>query len=974
VLGVVLALAGAASWNAAEGAEAVEGEAFFEQKIRPILVNRCYECHSAEAKKLKGGLRVDTREDLLQGGDTGAALAPGDPDNSRIVIAVRHTDPDLRMPPKEKIPDAEIEAITQWVKMGAPHPKSEVGKSSASGYAPAKALWSAQPIREQPVPAVKNAGWVRDPIDAFILAGLEKAGLEPAPAAGRGALLRRASFDLLGLPPERAASQKFLDNSSEGAEGAEVSFSEAVDGMLESPHFGERWGRHWLDVARYADSNGLDQNAPLQNAWRYRDWVVQAFNEDKPLNDFIREQIAGDLLPYKDEADRRRKWIATGFLVIGPKNFAEPNREKLLMDVADEQIDVTSKAFLGLTVSCARCHDHKFDPIPTRDYYAMAGIFRSTETLAANRGGRQNASPFSERLLGSEAEIAAWEKHEAALAAAEAQRDRARRMARELPGGIDSKELDGIVLDNLEAEVDGGWALSNYSTNFVDKNYLHDGNERVGKGKKAVRFRPKIPREGLYEIRLAYTARPNRATNVPVRVTSGAMARTISLNQQNPPPHDHAFESLGFFNLAAGTNSVVEVGTAGTKGFVVVDAVQFLPQDVELAGKLMKRRAVPEAEMDMAMAGATAARLEELEYKVMELMASTPAELPEGLPRALAVKEGQPRPVKIHIRGDPERLGEEVPRGFLTVLRPEGAELPAADASGRRELADWIANGRNPLTARVMANRIWHHLFGRGLVPTTDNFGAMGEAPSHPELLDYLAGELIANGWSAKKLIRRILLTRTYQMGSQENEKARAADPENRLLWRMNPKRLEAEALRDAMLAANGTLDRAVGGPPQQAAMAAPAQPVPELPPPVFEDSSRRSLYLPVLRGNLQDLFQVFDFPDPHFVAGRRFTTTAPTQALFLMNSPFVLRQARAWAEKLAAESGRSDAELAAEVYAAAYGRTAAKDELARASAFLENYRAALAQAEPDAAARKIKAWQGFCQAILQSTEFRFLD
>src|SRR5687768_14973114 len=372
-------------------------ESFFRDKVEPILKQHCYDCHSLEAEKIKGGLLLDSKEATLRGGDTGPALNAGDPDNSKIIIAVRHSDPDLQMPPKKKLADEEIALLEQWVKMGAPDPRV----TPAPVYK-TQELWSTKPIQKPAVPQVKNAAWVRDPVDAFVLAELEKRGLSPAKPADKRTLLRRMTFDLLGLPPEPEKVERFALAKPEHM------FADAVEEALRSPHFGERWGRHWLDLARYADSNGLDQNTLFQNAWRYRDWVIGAFNSDKPYNEFVREQLAGDLLPASDDKDRHAKWIATGFLMLGPKNFLEPNREKMLMDIADEQIDVTSRAFLGLTASCARCHDHKFDPIPTRDYYALAGIFRSTQTLSAEdpREARGAASPFSERPLGTSEQIA----------------------------------------------------------------------------------------------------------------------------------------------------------------------------------------------------------------------------------------------------------------------------------------------------------------------------------------------------------------------------------------------------------------------------------------------------------------------------------------------------------------------------------------------------------------------------------------
>jgi mono/diheme cytochrome c family protein len=934
-------------------------ELFFREKVEPVLKQHCYSCHSLEAEKIKGGLLLDSKEATLRGGDTGPALNPGDPDNSKIIIAIRHTDPDLQMPPKEKIPDDQIALLEQWVKMGAPDPRL----TPAPDYKQ-KDLWSTKPITSPAIPQVKNSKWVRDPIDAFILAELEKRDLAPAAPADARTLIRRVSFDLLGLPPEPKTVEEFAANGGENA------LPSLIDEALRSPHFGERWGRHWLDIARYADSNGLDQNTLFDNAWRYRDWVIEAFNNDKPYDQFIREQIAGDLLPATTDKDRHQKWIATGFLMLGPKNFFEPNREKLLMDIADEQIDVTSRAFLGLTVSCARCHDHKFDPIPTKDYYALAGIFRSSQTLGSDgSGGGPRFLPVNERPLGTMEQISAFEKYEADLARLEAKRDAARQLARDLPGGIDSKHLDGIVLDNLDAEVVGKWTLSNYSTNFVDKNYLHDGNERREKGKSLVRFRPEVPQEGLYEIRLAYTARFNRATNVPVRVTSKGSERTVFLNQTVLPPHDKAFETLGTFMLAQGTNNTVEVLTEGTRGFVVVDALQLLPQDVQLAGKLMKKRSAPAQPEAIMMADVSAADLQQLEYDVMDLAAQPPPGLENGMPRALAVKDSTPRNSKIHIRGDPERLGQEVPRGFLSLIEHVETGQLGTDSSGRLELARWIADSRNPLTARVAVNRIWQHLMGRPLVNTPDNFGSMGEAPTHPELLDYLASEFMNDQWSTKRFIRRLMLTSTYQMSSAHNTKAHGIDPENIYFWRAHRKRLDAESLRDAILAINGTLDRTFGGNSLDGNQ--PAQPARNQ---QLEDLTRRSVYLPVLRGNVNELFQVFDFPDPHALAAKRFVTTAPTQALFLMNSSFAAEQSRLWAEQLLSDSGKSTPDWIALAYLSAYSRRPSPAEIQRAEQFLLNFERALAPAEQDPAVRKQKAVQAFCHALIQSTEFRFLN
>jgi hypothetical protein len=937
--------------------------AFFESKIRPVLVQSCYKCHSAESERVKGGLLLDSREALLKGGDTGPAIVPGDPDKSKLILALRYKDEALQMPPKEPLPSEVVADFEKWVKAGAPDPRTgKVAKVKET----ATNHWAFQPVKRQAPPNVKDRNWVKQPLDAFILADLEERRIEPAPAADKRALLRRATFDLTGLPPTPEEIDAFLADTSTNA------FATVIDRLLKSASFGERWGRHWLDLARYADSNGLEFNAPFPNAYRYRDYVIAAFNNDKPYNQFIREQIAGDLLPTTTIEDQHEKWIATGFLSIGPKAFNEPMREKLLADVIDEQIDVTTKAFMGLTVACARCHDHKFDPIPTRDYYALAGIFRSTQTLAGPNAN-QNV-PFgiglTERPLGTEEETKIAEEYNVKLAKAQEELDRIQNLGRDgVRGGIDSKDLAGIVVDNADAEAMGNWAKSFSSTNnFVNKDYLHDGNAE--KGKKTARFRPTIERAGTYEIRLSYTPRFDRATNVPVTIFAGTNVTKKKLNQREAPKFDKAFAYLGLFDLEAGTNNVVEVSNEGTKGFVVVDAVQFLPldkgMDMAMAGGMMQNTA---KKISATYAGTDRAIYED---KVEEIRSKAPP----PLPAAMAVRDSSGQNARIMIRGDVERLGDEVPRGFIQVIDrgiSKKVSLPK-ESSGRLELADWIASPENPLTSRVLVNRVWQHLFGRAIVNTPDNFGLQGDSPANPELLDYLATQFVQDGWSVKKLIRSIMLSSAYQMSVQHNPGAYARDPDNKLVWRMNRKRLEAEAFRDAMLAVSGKLEEARGGPALPTANLNNPRIIAEGGLQVATNSARRSVYLPTLRGNLDDLFLVFDFPDPHTPIGKRHVTSAATQALYVMNSPFVIEQAKSWAERLEKSKDADDAARVKRAFVEAFGREASGGELLRAKAFLNDFAEAAVAKEPDAAARKKLAWQAFCQALIASAEFRYLN
>ncbi len=922
---------------------------FFEKKIRPVLTEKCYSCHSLEAEKVKAELLLDSQEGVLRGGESGAILVKGEPEKSRLIRAIRYTDPDLQMPPKEQLSAEQIHDFEEWVKMGAPDPRPQKAARTVRGTN----YWAFRPPRDQAIPKVKNKKWASQPIDYFILARLEQKKFAPARAADKRTLIRRATFDLTGLPPTPAEISAFLaDNSPEA-------FARVVDRLLDSRHFGEQWGRHWLDVARYADSNGLENNQVFENAWRYRDYVIRSFNKDKPFDQFVREQIAGDLLPSSTAEDAQEKLIGTGFLVMGPKVLNEPEREKLVMDVADEQIEVTSRAFLGLTVSCARCHDHKFDPIPTKDYYALAGIFKSTATLNDGRGRGPGATPWIERALGSLEEAAKAEAFARQVSQIQSDLDAARQARRVLPGGLDSKRLAGIIVDNADAELTGVWTKSNYSTNFVDQNYLQDG--AAHKGESKARFVPKLPKAGRYEVRVSYTPYWNRATNVPVTLQTARGVMKRMLNERLAPTVDKAFVSLGMFEFNAGTNGAVTISNEGTvKGsFVVADAVQFIPDGAMEMGMMMKP---PEPEKPLKVL--TPEEEDDLQVKLGELQANAPA----PLPMAMAVRDGTVQNCRLNIRGDFQKLGDEVPRGFLSSLG-KSEPLRTSETSGRLELADWIASPANPLTARVRVNRIWQDLFGKGLVASPDNFGSLGEVPTHPELLDFLAVRFMQEGWSSKKLIRMLMLSSTYQMSSEFIPAAAAKDPDNKLLWHMSRRRLGAEALRDSILLLSGQLDLEPFGP--SSTNLANANPMT-----LSGDfvSNRRSIYQPVIRNNIPDLFQAFDFVDPHVSTGQRHVTSAATQALFVMNSPFILEQARLWSADLLRGKENRDETRIANAFEKALARPPTSEELTRSLRYLKDYDADVARSEPDATKRRERAWQSFCHALIASSEFRFLN
>jgi hypothetical protein len=645
--------------------------------------------------------------------------------------------------------------------------------------------WAFQPVEKPALPLVKNKAWVQTPIDHFILARLEKAGLQPAPPAAARDLQRRYHYDLVGLPP--SPKDEFVNPQA------------TIAKLMATPQYGERWARHWLDVVRYADSNGLDENAAHANAWRYRDYVVNAFKADKPFDQFLIEQIAGDLLPAKDEALKREQNIATGFLSLGPKVLAEPDKVKMEMDIIDEQIDTLGKALLGLTLGCARCHDHKFDPIPTADYYALAGIFKSTKTMDSLKT------------------IAKWHEHSFAT-----------------PEQIKLKEKHGVL---------------------------------ISAQKKVV---------------TAFTAKANQQLLVDLK-----LKKLPSAPGERYP--------------------------AATKA-------------------------------ELAKLNATLKRLEADVFV---------------LPSAMGVEDGNATNLPIFVRGNHERPGEIQPRHFPSAL--SDATPIVGKTSGRLELARWIANRDNPLTARVMVNRVWRWHFGRGLVATTDNFGTLGEKPSHPELLDWLAAWFMENGWSVKKLNTLILTSATYQMSSTASATSLRIDPINLLHSRAPLRRMEAEPLRDSLLEIAGLLDKKVGGTIW-----------------TFENfklvfnhtsedattygSNRRAIYLPVIRNHVYDMFELFDFPDPGTVNGNRADSTIAPQALYLMNSPLVLRTTAAMAKQLLAEKKLNNAQRVERLYAKVYNRKPTAKESKRTVAFVNEF-----------CQEQQASWQALWQALVSSNEFLYL-
>jgi hypothetical protein len=934
---------------------------FFESKIRPVLVEQCYECHATAAKKVRGGLLVDSREGLLKGGDSGPAIVPGKPEESLLLSALRYED--FEMPPQGKLGDEVIRNFEQWIREGAVDPRTAPAASSTKGIDLEKGrkFWSFRPVASPELPEVADSRWSKCGIDRFVEAKRRERGLEAAVASDRVTLIRRATFDLWGLPPRPEEIADFVNDRGSDDEA----FARVVDRLLSSPHFGERWGRHWLDVARYSDTTGGGRSMFFNEAWRYRDYVIKSFNSDKPFDRFIVEQIAGDLLPYEDSAQGDDQLTATAFLVLGPTNYEEQDKEQLRMDVIDEQIDTTGRAFLGMTIGCARCHDHKFDPIPTRDYYAMVGIFRSTQTLI-----HDNVSTWVKRPIPlppeQQAAIDAHAKEMAAvqkqLAAMEPELKKLRSSKvvalTDKPHIVeDPMSLAGVVVDDTAAEIVGDWTSSSFLKSYVGAGYINDA--RMSRGEKKVVYRADLPKSGVYEVRVAYNFSPSRATNAPVRIIHKDGETLVRVNQTQQPDVDGLFHSVGRYTFTNDVAAVVTISNDGVNdGYVIADAVWFSPgADGALAKNGDPGDAAGAPAVDTAVAAAKLEQMEAEHQKLAKTLEQLKKSGPPAAPQVLSIQnEEKMGDYNVCIRGNVHQLGETVPRSFLQVaMRGEAPKIPEK-ASGRLELAQWIASSDNPLTARVYVNRVWQKLFGEGIVRSVDNFGVPGDRPSHPELLDHLASEFMADGWSTKRLIRRLVLSQTYRMSSERSEKARAADAENQWLAAQNRKRLDAEAFRDALQMASRTLDFTMWGDTLRPGTKSEYG---------YEfDEGRRSVYLPVLRNRLPDTFSVFDFPDPNLSTGKRSTSTLPTQALFLMNSEFVRNMAATTAAWVVREKP-ADEERLTVLYETTLGRKPSADERYAAMSFLKD------------AGKNLtieRAWTDLVQAVFSCVDFRYVD
>ena len=1098
------------AWLPAGNAQDTKGAEFFEKQVRPLLAKHCYSCHSTASQPVMAGLKLDTEAGLSEGGSRGKVIVPGEPQRSLLVTAVNYSDDRLRMPPTGKLTDDEIATLTAWVKMGAPWGVKDGALEGDQTISGGKPFWAFQSPREPAIPQVKQRGWVKTPLDAFVLAGLEARGLTPASAADKRTLIRRATFDLTGLPPTPEEVQAFVADDSANA------FARLVDRLLASPRYGEKWGRHWLDIARYADSNGLDENLVYKNAYRYRDYVINALNKDKPYNQFILEQLAGDLLSgTSDENMIYERQTATGFLSLGAKMLAEDDPVKMQMDIVDEQIDTVGRAFLAMTVGCARCHDHKFDPIPTADYYSLAGVFKSSKTMEnfkvvakwheyvlAPKQDRDRLEAHSNRIEAQQKQISRLSKP----VDREISDTARRKVGAYLLAATDllryeSMKLQSVLGDSEKADKSG--LLTVGATDFlrgnVDKNFNQDADDpRVLVDTKAapyfVEYDVVLPEGGSYQLEIRRASpqfhtldiringvlvqaglppEVNRTSSpdaqlwtaigiFPFRQGRNTLRLEIDgpfpyfdqfLVAQNPLPAGavvpktsvqvavdyginpdillqwtdylrrsrgapasvlyawHAFGTPAYDSLAAWTSPVARLfdglkhstrqelaafyqtlfdransawralhpdGSTEDKAEDDNASLKTDKKDETLGDSALEAlrqvlyekfgpcRAPVKSERYYSVE--TRVEIDRLKKELKALQESTPQ-----FPHAMGVTEGEIGDLPIHIRGSHLTLGDRVPRRFLRVIAGENQTPIESNHSGRLELAQWLTREDHPLTSRVMVNRIWRWHFGRGIVPSTDNFGRLGEPPTNLPLLDWLARRFIQEKWSIKAMHRVMMLSSTYQMSTAWDEKGAEVDPENKLLWRMDRRRLEAEEIRDAIIAVGEGLDLTMGGSmftfkDREYVTSIKSRDTTDY------DANRRSIYLPIIRSSLYDVFQAFDFGDPSVLNGDRQSTVVAPQALFMMNGSLVLKETRKMATNLVMRPELDDQSRVRQAYMQAFGRSPKASEVDRALSFVGRMDAALDGGQLNFEERRLRAWQSLCHTLLASSEFVYVN
>lgn len=1123
--GLALMIVGAGLAGGAALAERptdAEQAAFFESKVRPLLIAKCHECHAAD--KPKSGLRLDSREAILAGGESGPAAIAGKPDQSLLIDVISYRN-SIQMPPRAKLSDPEIAILTEWVQRELPWPDSKniapvtPANHGASEFTDEqKAFWAFQPLKRQLPPAIRDNAWIRSPVDRFVLSGLEASDLKPARQADRRTLIRRVTIDLIGLLPTPDETQEFLADETPDA------LERVVDRLLASPHYGERWGRHWLDVARYADSNGLDENLAYANAFRYRDYVVKAFNQDLPYDQFLIEQIAGDLLDTDGVADSEQfdRLTATGFLCLGAKMLAEDDPVKMQMDIIDEQVDTIARAVMGLTMGCARCHDHKYDPLTMDDYYGLAGIFKSTQTM----------DNFTV--------VARWHERPLATASQIQQRDQLQQLATAQKQIVDKirndasdKILDGARQQIKDYLLAATWELLSEerlrtakpwgqdpqviampgvilleAEDFARGNVLKEHNG-YGKGIGILVNRGHTPNFAEYDltvdrtmtcqIELRYAAAASRPvklfvnrslvkTDAAAKVTGTwspdsqawfieglielkAGTNVLRLEQPQFFPHidkvlivpvDLARDQLDSLtalglkpNLASRSNLVFSVVNQWKKAIerskndeasiltawrqfiesrqLTADAAAFGNGVQRLLGETQPASLVELADryerlfteaqqawsdLKATESGRDATTLADPAIEKARLLLSdpkgplaVPADIEEQfspeiaaqlkssreelarreatVPKfteTMAVADAKPENLRIHLRGSHLTLGRETPRQLPRILTTSQSRS-LTDGSGRLPFARWLASREHPLTSRVMVNRIWQWHFGQGLVRSSDNFGRLGERPTHPELLDWLASEFTGsvNGediaqqgmspraWSLKSFHRRLLETAAYRQGSDYQRVPAQVDAENRLLWRFPRQRMDVEVLRDSLLQLGGRLDETIGGSLLPTANRSYVTSTANVNPAIYT-SNRRSIYLPVIRSALFELFTAFDFADPSTLSGQRDQTTVAPQALFMMNSAFVLEQCRLLSDRLRNEAGSDPTARIRRLYEMAYGRYPSAAEVSRASGYLDRLKSALEKQGVANSEIETKLWTSLSRAILSANEYVYIE
>jgi mono/diheme cytochrome c family protein len=870
--------------------------AFFATRIRPLLAHNCFACHTDSRL---GGLRLDSRASMLQGGKSGPAIQPNNPDESLLIQAVSHSHARLKMPPTGKLKDEEIADLRSWIKSGAVWPETPAPSPSPAYVITAeqRAFWAFQPVHKPALPDVKNEAWVKSPIDRFILAKLEQNGLRPAGPAKKQALIRRATFDLIGLPPTPEEVDAFVSDSSRDA------FARVVDRLLASPHYGERWGRYWLDLARYADGAlGASKDTPFANAYRYRDWVIQALNADMPYDVFVKAQLAADLL---DSADREKLLPALGFLALGGG--------------ADERVDVTTKTFLGLTVGCAQCHNHKYDPIPTKDFYSLLGVFRSSQN--------------DEIPLTTKDAVEAWKKHKKKVDdLQEAIDDFIKKQSAELSEMLAAKTARYMIAawqgapaeGDLNAEILGRWVR--YLKNPDKEHPYLKLWFTVTAAKPALADVTKAA-EDFQKLVVAMFAEKREIDDRNYVKLGGAKGAKDERTRQYTNLESLEIEKYYLWRDLA-SDPFMRNGVLFPGGIYYYGLPSSLKKDFDTRGG----EAPPVRDIDDWLGREWKGHLDRMRAELAELKTT----LPPQYPFLHGIRDSaKPANARVAIRGDQDNLGEEAPRRFLQILC-SGEPKPFTKGSGRLELAAAIATADNPLTARVMVNRVWQLHFGKGIVRSPSNLGQLGERPTHPELLDYLAARFVAEGWSFKKLHREMMLSSVYMLGADHAAENYAKDPDNRLLWRFNLRqRLDVEALRDSLLAVAGTLDMSAGGPPK----------------PIGAKNHRRTVYAYIGRTKPDAMLTLFDFPNPNNTSEQRTVTAGPLQRLFFMNSDFVRAQAQALAGRLQG----SDPKKIGRAYRLLFARRPTEQEVADGLAFLK---------------KGGEAWVQYTQVLLSSSEF----